>query len=255
MVLTQAVAGRGESPAVLLENEVLEDGWEGFPAPWRQLLESFDGTRDCGEWLRTVRCRVREEEDAGRLVLPPKAVRFRALEMTDPEACKVVILGQDPYPTPGHATGMSFSADAGNTLPRSLANIFRELAADVGCKVPLDGDLSKWCAQGVLLLNTSLTVRAREPKSHHAMGWREVTDRIIKALAMSKRDGVFILWGNEAGRYAEMLEKMGQVVLQSSHPSPMGGSCFKGFYGSKPFSKANAELVRAGRLPVQWCLA
>lgn len=226
--------------------------WSMFPAPWRELLESFESTKDSRELLEQVVERVETEELAGAVVLPERSKRYRALELTRPDECRVVILGQDPYPTPGDATGLSFSVNGGRTLPRSLANIYQELSADLGCQVPNSGDLTGWAKEGVLMLNTCLTVRAREPKSHHAIGWREFTERIVKAVAMSQRGGVFILWGNEAGRYADLVETMGQTVIKSSHPSPMGGSCFKGFYGSRPFSRANAELEKAGRGRVDW---
>ncbi len=229
-----------------------DSAWSMFPAPWRELLESFECTKDSRVLLEEVVQRVDAEELAGAAVLPERSIRYRALELTRPDECRVVILGQDPYPTPGDATGLSFSVNEGRTLPRSLANIYQELSADLGCSVPVSGDLTGWAKEGVLLLNTSFTVRAREPKSHHGIGWGALTERIVKAIAMSQRGGVFILWGNEAGRHAELLEAMGQTVIRSSHPSPMGGSCFKGFYGSRPFSRANAELQKAGRGRVDW---
>ena len=228
------------------------DPWSEFPQEWRQVLEAFEGTRDCGELLRAVTTKVFTEELEGAEVLPSRDRRYRALDLTKPDDCKVVILGQDPYPTPGDATGLAFSVETGQTLPRSLRNIYQELAADIGCRMPRSGDLTPWAKQGVLMLNTSLTVRARQPRSHYAHGWRPVTERLIRSVAMWRRGIVFILWGNEAGKYAEMLEEMGQVVLCSSHPSPMGGSCFKGFYGSRPFSRANAELVKGGYEPIDW---
>ncbi len=234
------------------EGQAGASAWSTFPEAWRELLESFESTRDSRRLLEEVVQRVEAEERAGAAVLPDKSIRYRALELTRPEECRVVILGQDPYPTPGDATGLSFSVNEGRTLPRSLANIYQELSADLGCPMPVSGDLTGWAKQGVLMLNTSFTVRAREPKSHHALGWSQLTERIMKAIAMSQRGGVFILWGNEAGRHAELLEAMGQTVIKSSHPSPMGGSCFKGFYGSRPFSRANAELQKAGRGRIDW---
>jgi uracil-DNA glycosylase len=225
-----------------------------LPGQWPQVLGSFAATEGYRDHLAEVVAKVTSEVAAGYSVLPGRADWFRALELTSPDDVRVVILGQDPYPTLGDAMGLSFSVRAGQTVPRSLGNIFRELAEDVGCAMPQNGDLTKWAEQGVLLLNTVLTVRAKLPKSHHALGWQAVTERIIRAIAMWKRDVVFILWGNDAGSYAEMLEAMGQVVFKSSHPSPMGGSCFKGFYGSRPFSRCNAELRRMGLAPIDWVL-
>jgi uracil-DNA glycosylase len=229
-----------------------ESAWHQLPREWRELLDSYESTRDARRLLEEVVKKVEAEESAGVTVLPENSIRYRALELTKPADCRVVILGQDPYPTPGDATGLSFSVSGGRTLPRSLANIYQELAADVGCTIPVSGDLTGWAEQGVLMLNTSLTVRARLPKSHHVLGWSQFTDKVIKAVAMSQRGGVFILWGNEAGRHAELLEAMGQTVIKSSHPSPMGGSCFKGFYGSKPFTRTNKELERNGRRSIDW---
>jgi uracil-DNA glycosylase len=229
-----------------------ESAWNALPGEWRELLDSYESTRDARRLLEEVVKKVEAEESAGATVLPEKSIRYRALGLTKPADCRVVILGQDPYPTPGDATGLSFSVNGGRTLPRSLANIYQELAADVGCAIPVSGDLTGWAEQGVLMLNTSLTVRAREPKSHQALGWSLFTEKIIKAVAMSQRGGVFILWGNEAGRHADLLEEMGQTVIKSSHPSPMGGSCFKGFYGSRPFTRANRELERGGHRSIDW---
>ena len=225
-----------------------------LPGKWPQVLGSFTTTQGYRSHLDDVLFKVALGEEAGESVLPPREDRFRALDLTSPDDVKVVILGQDPYPTPGDAMGLSFSVRPGQTIPRSLGNIFRELEDDVGCTMPTSGDLTPWALQGVLLLNTIMTVRARLPKSHRAYGWQAVTERIIRAIAMWKRDVVFILWGNEAGEYAEMLEAMGQVVLKSSHPSPMGGSCFKGFYGSKPFTRCNRELSRMGVKEIDWSL-
>ncbi|WP_293196513.1 uracil-DNA glycosylase [Ottowia sp.] len=226
-----------------------------LPGRWPEVLGSFGATRDYRLMLQSVVSKVALEEAGGVAVYPPACDRFRAFELTDPDDVRVVILGQDPYPTPGDAMGLSFSVRAGQTLPRSLGNIFHELADDVGCREPVNGDLTEWAVQGVLLLNTVLTVRAKSPKSHHNVGWQCVTERVIRAVAMWKRDVVFILWGNDAGQYAEMLEEMGQVVIKSSHPSPMGGSCFRGFYGSRPFTRCNKELVRMGVGEIDWTLA
>ena len=226
-----------------------------LPGEWPRVLDAFDATTDYRASLSAVQARIAEEVGRGACVLPPAAEWFAALTMTQPDDVRVVIVGQDPYPTPGDAMGLSFSVREGQTLPRSLGNIFRELASDVGCPVPCSGDLTPWARQGVLLLNTILTVSARQPKSHHSFGWQGVTEKILNAIALWKRDVIFILWGNEAGSYGDRLEEMGHIVFRSSHPSPMGGSCFKGFYGSKPFTRCNRELTRMGQAPIDWTLA
>jgi uracil-DNA glycosylase len=196
-----------------------------------------------GAWLR-------EESAAGRRWAPSGAdiLRAFAYPLDDVE---VLIVGQDPYPTPGHAVGLSFSvAPDVRPVPRSLQNIYRELTADIDCAPPSTGDLSPWAERGVMLLNRVLTVRLGEPASHRGVGWEAVTAAAIDALAARGRPLVAILWGRDAQSLAPSLN--GVPVITSAHPSPM--SADRGFFGSRPFSRANSLLVEQGAHPVDWTL-
>lgn len=190
------------------------------------------------------------QADAGRQVLPAPTHVLRAFSMPL-DAVKVVIVGQDPYPTPGHPVGLSFSvASDVRPLPRSLQNIYRELHDDVGVVPPQHGDLSAWHEQGVLLLNTSLTVEAGSPSSHAKWGWQAVTSAALSALAARGGPLAPILWGRHAQKTATALSDYPSVV--SAHPSPLSAS--RGFFGSKPFSRTNDHLHQAGASPVIWDL-
>lgn len=183
-----------------------------------------------------------------RDVLPPSDQVFAALEACAPEDVRVVILGQDPYPTPGHAHGLAFSVDGEvRPLPRSLSNIFKELREDVG-SVPPNGDLRFWADQGVLLLNDVLTVPAFEARGHRRLGWQKLVPQVLDAL--SDRPRAFVLWGNDARAHAGRLDGHGHLVLQSAHPSPL--SARRGFFGSRPFSTVNAWLKEQGHAPINW---
>jgi uracil-DNA glycosylase len=162
----------------------------------------------------------------------------------------VVILGQDPYHEEGQAHGLSFSVKPGVAIPPSLVNIYQELKDDLGCYVPDNGYLEKWARQGVMLLNTVLTVRAHEANSHKNIGWEEFTDAAIRALANQDRPMVFILWGRPAQKKESMITNPKHLVLKSPHPSPL--SAYRGFFGSRPFSKANQYLEANGIAPVDW---
>ncbi|MBF4993445.1 uracil-DNA glycosylase [Arthrobacter gandavensis] len=194
--------------------------------------------------------------DAGEHILPPPGRILRAF--TQPaEQVKVLIIGQDPYPTPGHAVGLSFSVDpAVRPLPRSLVNIYKELQADLGIEPALHGDLSAWTTQGVLLLNRALSVTAGQANSHRKLGWEPVTELAVRALAARRRpDGspaplVAILWGRQAQSLAPLLGELPRI--ESAHPSPLSAS--RGFFGSRPFSRANELLVQQGATPVDWRL-
>jgi len=194
---------------------------------------------------------LRAEIDAGRGYLPPGPDVLRAF--TFPMAqVKVLIVGQDPYPTPGHAMGLSFSVAPGvRPLPRSLANIVAEYGADLGYPAPASGDLTAWAQRGVLLLNRVLTVRAGAPASHRGKGWEEVTECAIRALVARDQPLVAILWGRDAATLTPMLT--GCPVIASAHPSPLSAN--RGFFGSRPFSRANELLAAAGAEPVDWRLA
>jgi len=177
--------------------------------------------------------------------------RYRALELLAPEEVDVVILGQDPYHGEGEAHGLAFSVPDGVKMPPSLRNIFRELADDINVPVPTATDLSRWAKQGVLLLNTSLTVAPGSPGSHANAGWKRVSDAIISALANSDKPRIFVLWGKHAqGKRILIPSNKGHLVLESAHPSPL--SVYRGFIGSRPFSRINHWLVEQGRPEIDW---
>ncbi|SFO18695.1 Uracil-DNA glycosylase [Pseudonocardia ammonioxydans] len=219
-------------------HEVVEAGWAEALAP------VADTVTRMGEFLRT-------ELTAGRRYLPAGANVLRAFQQPF-EDVRVLIVGQDPYPTPGHAVGLSFSvAPETRPLPRSLQNIFREYSADLGHPAPSSGDLTPWTEQGVLLLNRCLTVAPGEPGSHRDKGWEEVTEQAIRALVDRDADPmVAILWGRDARNLAPLLADV--PTVESAHPSPM--SADRGFFGSRPFSRANDLLEEIGGDPVDWKL-
>ena len=181
---------------------------------------------------------------------PPPHQRYRALALLPPSAVRVVILGQDPYHGDGQAHGLAFSVPTGVRLPPSLRNIYKELAADLGAPPAPHGDLSSWVEQGVLLLNTALSVAPGLPGSH-AEHWQQLTAQIIAALGASEESRAFILWGAHAQRIAAGKIGAQHLVIESAHPSPL--SARRGFFGSKPFSRVNAWLLSRGELPVTWC--
>jgi uracil-DNA glycosylase len=192
------------------------------------------------------------EREAGHVVAPAPERVFAALALTPLESVRAVILGQDPYPTPGHANGLAFSYAGPPPLPRSLVNIYRERQADLGLAPPPDGDLTPWARQGVLLLNTALTVRegASKAGSHLQLGWRAVTDSIIAAVSRERPAVVFILWGNPAQAKRALIDESRHRVIVSAHPSPLSAS--RGFFGSQPFSQANMWLEQNGQKALVW---
>ena len=183
-------------------------------------------------------------------VYPPADDIFNAFHLTPLKDVKVVILGQDPYHGDGQAEGLSFSVKPGVDIPPSLVNIYQELHDDLGCTIPSHGNLVKWAKQGVLLLNTVLTVRAHQANSHRGIGWEEFTDAAIRVLAAQDRPMVFILWGKPAQSKKSMLDPDKHLILEAPHPSPL--SAYRGFFGSKPFSKTNAYLTAHGLEPIDW---
>lgn len=217
--------------------ELVDPGWAAALAPAAGQVAAM------GEWLRA-------EVAAGRPYLPAGPYVLRAF--TQPfDAVRVLIVGQDPYPTPGHPIGLSFAVDRGvRPVPRSLANIYRELRDDLGVPTPEHGDLSAWARQGVLLLNRCLTVRAGAAGSHQGKGWEPVTELAIRALVARGTPLVAILWGRQAGTLAPMLGDT--AIIASAHPSPLSAS--GGFFGSRPFSRANAALEAQGATPIDWRL-
>ncbi|MDP3301415.1 MAG: uracil-DNA glycosylase [Sulfuricurvum sp.] len=192
------------------------------------------------------------EEKKHYTIFPGGDDIFHAFNSTPFDAVKVVILGQDPYHGTGQAHGLSFSVVHGVKLPPSLKNIFKELVDDIGCAYPKSGDLSHWTTQGVLLLNTLLTVRSGEPFSHKERGWERFTDQVIRTLSHERKDIVFILWGSPAQKKAVLIDEQKHLILKAPHPSPL--SSYRGFFGSKPFSKTNTYLTQQGVSPVQWCI-
>jgi uracil-DNA glycosylase len=192
------------------------------------------------------------EERSRATVFPPEGKEFTALELTPYDAVKVLILGQDPYHGAGQAHGLAFSVLPGVRPPPSLANIFKELKAEMGCPVPRSGYLVPWAEQGVLLLNAVLTVREGEPNSHKGKGWETFTDAVIRAVAAREDPVVFVLWGGYAAK-KESLIGAPHYVHKSAHPSPL--SATRGFFGSTPFTIINRELARAGKTPVDWCIS
>jgi uracil-DNA glycosylase len=192
------------------------------------------------------------EERSRHQVFPSPDQVFAALHLTPYSEVKVVILGQDPYHGPGQAHGLCFSVQRGVALPPSLRNIFIELRDDLGIEPPGHGSLDAWSRQGVLLLNTTLTVRRGQAASHQGKGWERFTDRVIRAVSDKPEPVVFILWGASARKKAALIDRSRHVIIESAHPSPL--SARNGFFGSRPFSRANEALVAAGREPVDWRL-
>jgi uracil-DNA glycosylase len=219
--------------------DLVEPGWAQALAP------VADQVTQMGEFLRA-------ELAAGHRYLPAGPNVLRAFTYPFDEV-RVLIVGQDPYPTPGHAVGLSFSVGADvRPIPRSLANIFTEYTADLGLPQPSTGDLTPWAQRGVLLLNRVLTVRPGTPASHRGKGWEAVTERAIAALTDRKRPLVAVLWGRDAATLKPMLAGGDCVAIESPHPSPLSAS--RGFFGSRPFSRANEMLAQMGAAPVDWRL-
>jgi uracil-DNA glycosylase len=190
------------------------------------------------------------EERANYTVYPPASEVFAALHLTPFSDVKVLILGQDPYHGPGQAHGLCFSVRPGIEKPPSLVNIHKELEADLGFRPPKHGSLESWAHQGVLLLNAVLTVRAHGANSHQGKGWEQFTDEIIRTVNGKDERVVFILWGAYARKKRALIDTARHAVIESAHPSPLSAS--NGFFGSRPFSRANAALIEAGRDPVDW---
>lgn len=201
------------------------------------------------EYFKNLSQFVRGEYLKAIVYPAPKDV-FRAFDECPYEKVKVVILGQDPYHGEGQANGLCFAVNEGVKAPPSLQNIFKELEADLGSTVSHDVDLSRWSKQGVLLLNATLTVNAKNPGSHQRKGWEEFTDAAIKKLAEEREGLVFILWGNYARKKGAHIDRERHLVIESAHPSPF--SVYGGFFGSKPFSKANAYLETRGSGAIEW---
>ncbi len=201
------------------------------------------------DYYKQLFAKVGEEYRTHR-IFPPGDDIFNAFHLTPLSQVKVVILGQDPYHGEGQAHGLCFSVKPDVDIPPSLVNIYKELEEDLGCYIPNNGYLVKWAKQGVLLLNTVLTVRAHQANSHRGIGWEEFTDAAIRVLAQQDRPMVFILWGKPAQAKKSMLHNPKHLILEAPHPSPL--SAYRGFFGSRPFSKTNAFLKENGISPIDW---
>lgn len=216
-----------------ISNDWLDAIGEEFNKPYYKELDNFV-----------------KEEYKNHQIFPDVNDIFSAFHYTPLKNVKVVILGQDPYHNIGQAHGLCFSVKPQVDIPPSLVNIYKELQDDLGCYIPNNGYLKKWAEQGVLMLNTVLTVRAHQANSHHGKGWEIFTDSVIKAVNESDQPIVFILWGKPAQSKKKMLTNPKHLILEAPHPSPL--SSYRGFFGSKPFSKTNAYLVENGLDPIDW---
>jgi uracil-DNA glycosylase len=215
-------------------------------ASWKEALEGEFGK----EYFQQLTTFVKEEYKKGPVYPPPKEI-FRAFDLCPFDKVKVVILGQDPYHGNGQANGLSFAVGEHMSLPPSLQNIFKEIESDLGEPIKnRSGDLERWAKQGVLLLNATLTVRAHQANSHQGKGWEKFTDAAIKALSDKREHLVFILWGNYARQKGAVIDRTKHLVIESTHPSPF--SAYNGFFGSRPFSKANEYLEAHGERPIDW---
>jgi uracil-DNA glycosylase len=212
---------------------------------WKELLrEEFDK-----QYFKSLSEFVHQEYNSST-VYPPAKFIFNALDSLPVEIVKVVILGQDPYHGPGQAHGLSFSVPEGIALPPSLQNIYKELQSDLGVTRSSSGNLERWVKEGVLLLNATLTVRAHQAGSHQNKGWEQFTDAIIHHLADTRKNLVFILWGNYAQKKGSFIDTSKHLVIKSAHPSPL--SAYNGFLGSKPFSQTNKYLEDHNQKPINW---
>ena len=217
-----------------------------FDDSWKQYLQpEFDK-----DYMRSLKAFLRAEKDKGKVIFPHSSLWFSALNSTPLDEVKVVILGQDPYPTPGHAHGLCFSVmPEVRPIPKSLINIFKELDDDLGIKNQ-NGNLQSWANQGVLLLNSVLTVERGQPGSHAGKGWEIFTDKVISVVDTLDRPLVFVLWGAYAQKKGAFIDASRHLVIRAPHPSPL--SAHRGFFGSHPFSKINDYLKRNGQSEIDW---
>lgn len=216
---------------------------------WQEAI----GAEKAQPYFRQILAHVRAERESGQTVYPPAADVFNAFKYTEFADVKVVILGQDPYHNEGQAHGLAFSVREGVAVPPSLVNIYKELADDIaGFSVPPHGCLTRWAEQGVLLLNTVLTVRAHRAHSHADLGWETFTDRVVAQINAGRENVVFMLWGSHAQKKGAMIDRSRHLVLSAPHPSPL--SAYRGFFGCRHFSRANAYLAAHGITPIDWQL-
>lgn len=218
----------------------IESGWK------RVLSQEF-----ASPYFRELTARVRDEYSRpNNPCYPPGSRIFAAFDNTPFDQVKVVIMGQDPYHGPGQANGLAFSVAPGVLIPPSLRNILKEVSDDTGAPMPADGDLTRWACQGVLLLNASLTVREHQPKSHSGIGWERFTEAAVRVLAEQRDHLVFLLWGSDAIRRGDFIDRSRHLVMTSVHPSPLSAS--RGFFGNHQFTRANEYLVAHGKTPIVW---
>ncbi len=235
-----------------------------IPSSWANLL-SNSGKPEILDAIAVIE-RNLDELSKQRVILPVADHRYQALSI-NPENVKCVIVGQDPYhgiakirlesgkiESVPEAMGLSFSVPKGVKIPPSLRNIFKELNQDIGCPIPSHGDISSWVDQGVLLLNRMLSVEQDKPGSHSKLGWQPITEALVSALSQQHSGIVFILWGNHAKSIRPFIADNAHAIIESSHPSPIGGSCNKGFFGSRPFTRANEALANLGKQTIDWSL-
>lgn len=216
--------------------ELLDEKWRNF------LKDEFKK-----DYFQNL-CDNYEKESKNYVIYPKKSQIFSAFSFKEPKNIKVIILGQDPYHTKNTANGLAFSVNEACKIPPSLRNIYKELASDLECSPPVNGDLTSWAKQGVLLLNTSLSVREGEANSHAKLGWESFSKAVISKLSLKNDFLVFILWGKNAKGYEYLIDKR-HFVIKSAHPSPFSA---KNFFDSRPFSKCNAALINAGKDPIKW---
>ncbi|MCI1785497.1 MAG: uracil-DNA glycosylase [Bacteroidales bacterium] len=218
----------------------IEDSWK------KALQDEFDKP-----YFASLVNFLHEEKAGGKVIFPPGGEIFKAFELTPVDKVKAVILGQDPYHGYGQAMGLSFSVPDGVPAPPSLKNVFKEIESDLGIKMSGRTDLEPWARQGVLLLNTVLTVRKGEPASHGKIGWREFTDAVIRYISDNCKGVVFLLWGNFARSKKSIIDINKHYILEAAHPSPLAGGAF---FGCRHFSKTNGILEGAGKQPINWQL-
>lgn len=216
----------------------IEPSWK------RELADEWDAP-----YFKALTDSVRQAYQT-RLVFPPAAKIFAAFDACPFDKVKVVILGQDPYHGDGQANGLCFSVSEGVAMPPSLINIFKEIEAETGKPMPASGDLARWAAQGVMLLNATLTVEAHCPGSHQGRGWETFTDAVVRHLSANRDNLVFILWGSYAIRKGQLIDRTRHLVLTSAHPSPL--SAYRGFFGNNHFNLANQYLTSHGKTPIEW---
>ena len=223
-----------------MSNVKIEESWKAV------LQQEFEQP-----YFEALATQLKKEKAEGQIIYPPGSLIFNAFNTTPFKDVKVVILGQDPYHNPNEAMGLSFSVPKGVRVPPSLRNIYKELKEDLGLAIPNHGDLTAWAEQGVFLLNSMLTVRKNQARSHQKIGWQNFTDAVIRTLSDQREGLVFMLWGGFAKKKKELIDTSKHLVLEAAHPSPLAGGAY---FGSRHFSQANAYFEGRGQSPINWQL-